>query len=383
MPPKKAQKNQPILREPPETAHPVSLLRQEYEQNWDLLNVQPQIVQRFIEQQAHQISEGLLQHSTQIRFSLPDRIVAMDASGKPGVNLAIPPDFREQMAGGVIDRLTRTDARATLSQRFAELEQNENQAIGLSGRLIRFATAYYMVHNMLPEGRDVHYVAAEGEEIPSIPFIEAREVKSAITATTDAIAEEGQAEAGRGELLVPYAPAARHFYLPQWVAFDENNQLLVGSLAEAEAHIASTQRFVGILHQAVGLAPFMVTDEVYQRKRSGILGQLVNQGRALANFQVGEIINTIQHRARVNDLNRGLSLSLPFFDDQDLIISNHDFEVIPAGRIMFVPAFVVRAAEMEQAKVAQDTRLSPSTRRHLLNLLKMLEQAFFNWNSKS
>ena len=240
-----------------------------------------------------------------------------------------------------------------------------------------------MVHNMLPEGRDVHYIAAEGEEIPSIPFIEAREVKSAITATTDAIAEEGQAEAGRGELLVPYAPAARHFYLPQWVAFDEYNQLLVGSLAEAEAHIASTQRFVGILHQAVGLAPFMVTDEVYQRKRIGILGQLVNQGRALANFQVGEIINTIQHRARVNDLNRGLSLSLPFFDDQDLIISNHDLEVIPAGRIMFVPAFVVRAAEMEQAKVAQDTRLSPSTRRHLLNLLKMLEQAFINWSSKS
>ena len=114
MPPKKAPKNQPILREPPETAHPVSLLRQEYEQNWDLLNVQPQIVQRFIEQQAHQISEGLLKHSTQIRFSLPDRIVAMDASGKPGVNLAIPPDFREQMAGGVIDRLTRTDVRATL-----------------------------------------------------------------------------------------------------------------------------------------------------------------------------------------------------------------------------------------------------------------------------
>jgi hypothetical protein len=43
---------------------------------------------------------------------------------------------------------------------------------------------------------------------------------------------------------------------------------------------------------------------------------------------------------------------------------------------MFVPAFVVRAAREEQAKVAQDTRLSPSTRRHLLVELRMLEEAF-------
>jgi hypothetical protein len=373
-------KSQPIVwKELTPAAGQVSLLRQEYDQNWSLLNVQPQILQRFIQQQAHKISEALLQHSTQVRFSLPDRITVLDEQGKAGATLTIPAEFREQMAGGVIDRLTRTDARATLVQRLAELEQNENQAIALSGKLIRFSTAYYMVHNLLPEGRDVRYIAAEGEEIPSIPFIESREVKSAITAATDAIAEEGQVEAGRGELLVPYAPAARHFYLPQWVAFDETNQLLVGSLPEAEAHVASTQRFVSILHQAVGLAPFMVADEVYQRKRSGILGQLVNQGRALANYQVGEIISTIQQRALVNDLNRGLSLSLPYFDDQDLIIRNHDFEVIPAGRIMFVPAFVVRAAEMEQAKVAQDTRLSPSTRRHLLSLLSMLEKAFLNW----
>jgi len=57
-------------------------------------------------------------------------------------------------------------------------------------------------------------------------------------------------------------------------------------------------------------------------------------------------------------------------------MKTHDFEVIPAGRIMFVPAFVVRASEQEQAKVAQDTRLSPSTRKHLLAELNELEQAF-------
>jgi hypothetical protein len=77
-----------------------------------------------------------------------------------------------------------------------------------------------------------------------------------------------------------------------------------------------------------------------------------------------------------NDLNRGLSLSLPYFDDQRLQVRTLDFEVVPAGRIMFVPGFVVRAAREEAAKVAQDTRLSLSTRRHLLAELQMLEQAF-------
>jgi hypothetical protein len=55
-----------------------------------------------------------------------------------------------------------------------------------------------------------------------------------------------------------------------------------------------------------------------------------------------------------------------------------DFEVIPSGRIMFIPALVVRASRGEQAKVAQDTRLNASTRKHLLVQLKSLETAFLS-----
>jgi hypothetical protein len=43
---------------------------------------------------------------------------------------------------------------------------------------------------------------------------------------------------------------------------------------------------------------------------------------------------------------------------------------------MFVPAFVVRAALDEQAKIAQDTRFSHSTRRHLMAELQDLSNAF-------
>jgi len=217
----------------------------------------------------------------------------------------------------------------------------------------------------------VVYRPAEGEEIPTIPVVEEGEAESAITARTDAIVEEGDKESGRGELLVPYVPYARRFFLPQWVAFDEKGKLLLSSVNEAEAHIASMQRYLSILHQAVALSPCVVVDKVYQQKRYGMLGQLVNQGRALALYHTQEIIQTA-----TQELNRGLSISLPYFDDQELVMKTHDFVVIPAGRIMFVPAFVVRAAREEAVKIAQHTRLSHSTRKHLLIQLRMLEKAF-------
>jgi len=142
------------------------------------------------------------------------------------------------------------------------------------------------------------------------------------------------------------------------------------------------QRFLSILHTAVSLAPYMVADEVYQQKRYGMMGQLVNQGRALAQYLTQEIIETIKHRADAQELNRGLSLSLPYFDDQSLEMKTHNFEIIPAGRIMFVSAFVVRASRREQALVGQDTRMNSSTRKYLLGQLKSFEAAFDEWKTR-
>lgn len=230
---------------------------------------------------------------------------------------------------------------------------------------------------MLPAGHTVVYAIAEADTIPTIPVPDAVSVKSAIYAQGDALLEGGLADADRCGLQVPYVEAARRFYFPQWVAFDDQSKLLIGSINEAEAHLASMQRYLFVLHAAVGLAPYMVADEQYQQKRYGVLGQLVNQGRQLARWQVGEIVKTIQCRVAAQDLNQGLYLSLSYFDDQKLSIERLDFDVIPGGRIMFVPAFVVRAAHEQQVKVAQDTRLSPATRRHLLTLLYLLGSAFF------
>jgi hypothetical protein len=354
----------------------VSQLRQEYLGYQDLFQVQPPLVQRFLETQASSVSEAVIQGLPQVRFTLPDRVVLQkqDAEAKTA---SVPGESREQMTGGLMDRLMRTDLRTALRLRLGELEGSSNRAVSVSASLLRHAVVRHMVHNMLPSGKTVQYSVADGEEIPSIPVRSDFEPESAITAATDAIVtEEERGEAGRGELLVPYVEAARQFYLPQWVAFDDTGHLLVGSVNEAEADIASMQRYLSVLHAAVGMAPYMVADEEYQRKRYGILGQLVNQGRALARYQVDEIIRTIQRRASSHDLNRGLSLSLPYFNDQTLAMENYSFEVIPAGRIMFVPAFVVRAAREQEGKIAQDTRLSQSTRKHLLAELHSLDQAF-------
>ncbi len=349
--------------------------QKEYEQQENLFKAQPAIIQRFLEAQARHLAEAFVQRSGRVHFSLPDRVVCEVSAGESST-VIVPHAIRSQSVGGLRERVAGHDVHLTLRDRLSQLEQSPERAISVSAALVRHATAMHMVYNMLPSGRSVTYVPAEDEEVPTIPVARGTEPESALTADTDAIAEEGQAEAGRGNLLVPYVPEARRFYLPQWVAFGENDRLLVNSVGEAEAHIASMQRFLMVIFAARSLAPYMIADEEFQRKRYGMLGQLINQGRALARFQAREIIHTIKERAQAQSLNRGLSLRMPYFDDQELKMELHHFVVIPAGRIMFVPAFVVRAAREEQAKVAQDTRFGPSTRKHLMLELQLLEDAF-------
>jgi hypothetical protein len=353
-------------------------LSKEFERYQTLFEAQPALIQRFLEGEARKIAEAVIQQAPQVRFSLPTRISSKTQPGGRGHEHPVPAEARDQLAGGLLDRLTRTGIQAAVRQRLDELEASPNEAISRAAALMRHTAAMVMVHQMLPDGRSVRYVPAEGDEIPTIPLEDETSRASAITAQSDVILEaagEGTEE-GRGELIVPFAPYARRFFLPQWVALDADDGLIVHSTNQAEADLTSMQQYLKVLHASISLAPYMVTDPEYQRKRNGMLGQLINQGRALARFQTREIIETIQRRAAAHDLNRGLSLSLPYFDDQSLEMKSHDFDIIPAGRIMFVAAFVVLAARREQAKVEQDTRLSRSTRRHLLDELQMLEFSF-------
>jgi hypothetical protein len=345
-------------------------LQQEYETQKALFENQPAIVQRFLESQAQVIADALISKTSQVRFTLPDRVVTKITQVGQDGTITIPEAQRQNIVGGFF----QSDVREILTRRLNELERSVDQAIAVSAGMLRYATAIHMVHNLLPAGRTVTYRADDNEQIPTIPVGD-NSLESAITQASDAIVEDGNT-GDRGDLQTPFVPAARKFFLPQWVPFDNAGKLLVGSVKEAEANVQSMQRYVTILHRALSLAPYMSASEEYQIKRYGILGQLVNQGRALANFKTGEIVCEIKTRAEKQTLNRGLSITLPYFDDQTLEMDKTSFEIIPAGRIMFVPAFVVRASRGEQAKVAQDTRLNVSTRKHLLAQLKSLEMAF-------
>jgi len=342
-------------------------LQQEYEFQKALFENQTAIVQRFLEGQAQVIADAIITKTSQVRFTLPDRVATQIDHDE---TIAIPEALRENQVGGFLQH----DVRELLTRRLSELERSADQSIAVSAGLLRYATATHMVEDILPSGRTVTYRPDDDEQIPTIP-VDDNALESAITQASDAIAEDGNTD-NRGDLQTPFVPAARKFFLPQWVAFDDSGKLLVGSVNEADAHVQSMQHYVMILHRALSLAPYMSASEEYQLKRYGILGQLINQGRALANFNTGEIICEIKERVEKQSLNRGLSITLPYFDDQTLQMEETNFEVIPAGRIMFIPAFVVRASQGEQAKVAQDTRLNASTRKHLLAQLKELETAF-------
>ena len=363
----------------PLTPHPYDMslipdsLRADFAREQKLFEAQRPITQRFLETQAQALSDILMSSASQLRFKLPDEVV-VDA--ETGQTAPIPADSREHSVGGLLNSLTSPNLKTTLREYLIEMENSGNLSLAVGAGLVRYGMAIHLVHRVLPAGRAVVYGLPKDEEIPSIPLGEVGEVGSAITEETDAIAETGADGGQRGELLVPFVPAARRFYLPQWVAFDDKGSLLLKSVQEAEAHIASMQRFISVLHMAVSLAPYFVADEEYQRKRYGILGQLVNQGRALGHYETLQIVDIIRQRSSRGDLNRGLSLSIPYFDDQDLTMKLRNFQVTPQGRIMFVPAFVVRAALEEQAKIAQDTRFSHSTRTHLMAELQMLGDAF-------
>jgi hypothetical protein len=355
--------------------NPTGYLKLDYALIKALFNLQPAATQLFLETQAGLIAPAIIARQAQINFVLPDRVVQESDNRSEPVAHIISEKNRQQTIGGLVERLARNDVRQLFRQRLLELELTAKAGVAISARLIRYATAEHLVNRMLPAGREVTYLVQEGEDIPWIPLKETNNLASALTAKSDAIAEEDKTER-QGELQVPYVPAARRFFIPQWVAFDEQSNLLVNSIREAQTYIASMQHYLEILHAAVSLAPYMVADATYQQKRYGMLGQLVNQGRRLATYETLQIVQKISSRVSNQELNRGLSLSVPYFDDQSLQVCMYDFDVIPAGRVMFIPAFVVSAVRREQVKVAQDTRLSPSTRKYLLVELEKLENAF-------
>lgn len=180
--------------------------------------------------------------------------------------------------------------------------------------------------------------------------------------------------------LLCWATARRLFFAAlqakRPLAFDEQGGLVAESLEQARGRVAALQDDFKKLVWAFRLSPEMDADDEYWRDRERLLRQLFHQGCSLASLETQSIIGTIKQLAQANRLNRGLSLSLPYFDDRALRTKMYNFEVIPPGRILFEGYYVMWAARYEEERVQQDPGLSPGSRRQLLAGLKALEHAF-------
>jgi hypothetical protein len=330
-----------------------SYLSQELEDWRSLFHAQTETCQDFLETEGYKLAEALVQNQSIIRFSLPDEIIVplSTISSESSLLLRTPPALKAQKVGGWMGRLTQKKLIVMLNHKLEELESNLDPSISVSAGLIRYTTAIHLVHQIIPAGNRVVYLNAPGEDIPTVPVLNNDEITHIST-------------------------TSQCFFLPQLVSFDNQYGLIANSIRDAEISLGSLQRFSKVLHIALSLAPYIIIDPEYHEKHYGILGQLVNQGRAMARFENKETIQEIQKRVRANKLNRGLRLKIMYFDDQRLEMMSRRLEVIPVGKIVFHPTYMVLASRKERAKVAQDFHLNYSTRKHLQIELANLEHAF-------
>src|SRR5215208_5883547 len=145
-------------------------LAEDYERQQALFSAQPPIVQRYLETQGKQIAQAVVHGSSQINFSLPDRVVCtLEDVDQPAL-VTIPQNQRARSAGSFINRFRKMELYKELRHAFIGLEQSPDRAVSVAAGLLRHATVIHMVYQMLPAGRDVCYKPAEEDEtIPSIP----------------------------------------------------------------------------------------------------------------------------------------------------------------------------------------------------------------------
>jgi len=342
---------------PPSVNTSSGLMSKEYEYWYSLLTMQVEMQRQCLNLQAQKLADAISQGLAQVTITYPNFLVLPISSNEnqevKSLSLSeVGQNITLKQRRGLFTCQTLLQAA---QKQLANLEAASNSALAAFGGLLRFAVAHSLIHDCLPIGKEVFYAALPGEDIPGIPqYINTGSSNTELSNKTH----------------------ANRFYLPQWVAFGENGQLLVNSIAEAESCVISMLHYKDALYGAVTLAPYMVVDQVYQKKYYGILGQLVNQCRSFCTYRTQEIIATIQRRSANNSLNRGVWITLPYFDDQFLLLRKIEFEIIPRGRITFLPAFLNLAIQQQITMARHNTSLNYSTRKHLLVQLAMIQKAF-------
>lgn len=327
-----------------------------------LFKAQPQAIQSFFQDQARVITRAIEGGKTRLRFAFPEYVM-LPLSGEQAVyqKVSLAPRYRRQKVGTFLHAYHTHDLIASLIDRFSELQRSNNIALATGADLLRFLVAQQLLE-ALPENSGFiqwnELLLDESGTHPNTPLNQTIQFRPEFTKGDDELAKLSS------------------FYLPQWVAFDTNGVLIAPTEQDAQKRILFMQDYIHRLLLILALEPAIMEESAYQNRYKRMINQWIHQGQAYARYQTIEIIRTIRQRAHQNALNRGLSISLPYFDDQALELRTYDFEIIPAGRILFEPNFVVQTVEDAKLSVSADQSYSAGTKKHLLAELDLLQKSF-------
>ncbi len=161
-----------------------------------------------------------------------------------------------------------------------------------------------------------------------------------------------------------------------YTAFDERGGQIIEPDSTADALIGQLSRRMDWLRTAEQLYPAWTTHDLYNHAAALLTAHLIEQGRALANYYTQQIIRDMRQEWRAGKITRGLTLFIPYLDERLYRMQKYKVIVIPTGRILFRPEFVIGACRLAERDVRKDPDLSQSTRWQLLSQLDSISQAF-------
>ncbi|MGB9639533.1 MAG: hypothetical protein ACPL3P_04800 [Anaerolineales bacterium] len=331
----------------------------------NLLNAQPPHVRDFFSDQAWIIVKTIEEGKESLCFHFPDNlIIPSDPNGGMLQKASILPRYRTQKIAKRLHWKNHQDLVSRLIDRLDELERSTSIAVGLCAKLLRYLIAVRLF-NQLP------YPKADGEA----QVIEAMVARNDFSLLENRYFGDNNAPASQIS-MGNKNNAKRTSFFPEWAAFDHQGVLLELSEAEINQRMQRLQDYIHQLFLILAIEPAMMDDGDFQACYWGMANQWRQQGKAFAHYQTLQIVRSIRKRVEDNSLNRGLSISLPYFDDQALEIRLFDFEVIPPGRILFDPNFMIDAVEISKQRVKDDISFDEITKENIISELDFLQKAF-------
>ncbi|MCS7247896.1 MAG: hypothetical protein NZ840_06595 [Anaerolineales bacterium] len=307
----------------------------EGEQKGMLWRNQTKTVRQQFVAQAEQILRAIQENRPVLEFSLPEKVILIDPFTHAYREEPVPVRHRRQ----TIRRRFFRRGRSILSdvlQRLSDLQSSSYLSLSLSANILRYWIARLWL-NQIPEGEP--FPQSPSPQSPSATTVEPR----------------------RG--------------FPEWLLFDTKGDPLFSTPEEVEQRIRAIKSALQSLLSVMAIDPSIVEEEAFRSRYTALVTQWTEQGRLYSEHLTKGIISTIHQRKSQHTLNRGLSIHLPYFDDQLLEIEYLDLEVVPPGRIPFEEVFLFEAVQKAKQQVSKDGKLSPTTRQHLLAELELLESS--------